>query len=176
MKYGIEKTVGNEVRLTEVVAAPDPLPSWAATDADWLAKQFPTLTGFVQVPEDKISGAVKQQDGGYINPTIQTPPAIPKKLTSVEFQDYCIAQLGAVAVPDGSVADIFGAGAIRYGEIISAVRTSTAAIYKTAEERYNAAVARDAFGKSDTGKFLALIAADMHAGETEAIMGNWPTE
>lgn len=177
MKYGREIEDGNKVIvLIDVVDAPDPLPKWAATDAEWLAKQFVTVSGFVRVADDNVAGAVKQVNGTYLNPP---PPAAPepiaKTLTSIDFQDYSIAQLGVVADPTGTADEQFLAGAQRFGEIIKGVRTSTDVLYKTAEERYDAAVARDSFGKTDTGKFLALISALMKTGETEAIITNWPT-
>lgn len=53
MKYGRPVDYsqnGSDIRMMDVVEAPSPLPNWAATDAAWLAKQFPTLSGFKAVP------------------------------------------------------------------------------------------------------------------------------
>ena len=51
MKYGI---VVNG-RVTEPVSVPNPLPPWAQNDAQWLAKQFPTLVGQTWVQVDRKS-------------------------------------------------------------------------------------------------------------------------
>lgn len=77
MKYGREVTVGSQVRLTEVVSIPDPLPGWAQTPQAFLAKQFPTLdSAWIQVEDWNQGGDVKNEDGSY-----GVPPPPPEEET-----------------------------------------------------------------------------------------------
>lgn len=67
-KYGI--TVNG--RCTEVVMIPSPLPSWAANAAAFLAKQFPTISGWVVVPDNAFNGTLDNGNGTFTNPTQPT--------------------------------------------------------------------------------------------------------
>lgn len=131
---------------------------------------------FVVVPDGVVSGAKDDGDGTFTNPAQATPEPTPWVLTSIDFQDHCIACLGALTAPSGTPDEKFMAGAERFGEIMEYV-TDPAATYlvKTAKTRFDMAVARDAFGQADTAKFLALIASAMQDGETARILTTWPT-
>lgn len=65
---------GGDIRLTNVVDIPNPLPLWATDAEAFLAKMFPDFTGFIRVADDAVSGATKQQDGSYQNPLIALEP------------------------------------------------------------------------------------------------------
>lgn len=102
MRYAIEVLSGYETRLTEVIHIPDPLPDWAENVEAFLAIQCPTQTGFIQVADDNVNGAVKQEDGTYLNPSIQEPPSKFKVLSKLEFIE--LAQMAGGMTDDMLVA------------------------------------------------------------------------
>jgi len=67
-RYAKKFTYPENTRLVDVVDVPSPLPEWAADDTAWLAIVFPTLTGFVLIPENVLAGALDNGDGTYTNP------------------------------------------------------------------------------------------------------------
>lgn len=87
MKYGREVSVGNEVRLTEVVEIPNPLPHWATDAAAFLAKMYPQYTnGWVLVADTNKSGDVKN-GSVYGTPILPAPPTRYKSLSQSVVRD-----------------------------------------------------------------------------------------
>lgn len=83
-------------KTVDVVTAPDPLPSWAADDAAWLAKQFPTLNGFVQVPDDTQPGATDNGDGTFTNPSPKPPPVKTTKAAYDIYRAFSVTERKAI--------------------------------------------------------------------------------
>lgn len=75
-KYAREVDHGTELRLIDVVTTPDPLPEWAETPTDFIAKMFPSIEGFKEVPDSVEAGAKVNEDGTLTNPE---PVSVPEQ-------------------------------------------------------------------------------------------------
>jgi len=169
---------GSDIRMIDVVEVPDPLPSWAANAAAWLAKQFPTLTGFVQIP-DSIQPCAKYNGGGHMTAGNYTAPltvTMPRVLDSSGWMEHAFKSLGKVALPNGTDAQKRAAGVARYGAIVKAVRASEVDAHAGADEAYQNAMRRGRFTKTGVGEYLTLISSLLVEGELTEIIGTWPTE
>jgi len=57
---------GTDIRMIDPIDVPSPLPAWAASDAVWLARIFPTLSGWKAIPS-------KVQPGSRFVGSVNTP-------------------------------------------------------------------------------------------------------
>lgn len=161
MKYGRPVDHGADIRLVDVVDIPAPLPPWAATPDIFIARMFPDNHDFMRVADDAMSGAIKQPDGSFLNPS-NTVQLSPSTVSASGFQDICETALG------GGVT-----GAARFGKII---RDMASSVDDTVFAIYQRFLKSLTFDKTKSAAMLAvLVSKGLITGqERTAILNAWP--
>lgn len=157
--------------VTELVAAPDPLPLWAADDAAWLAKQFPSLSGFTQVPDDTLPGATDNGDGTFANPT-QVVPSKPKALSKTAFMKHAVGQFAATN--STNLKDSYA----RYYTVMSVAKSSSDDAVRAAHEQYDIAIEVSKAEVETLTQWMVDATGDtdrLTSAERTAVLDNWPT-
>lgn len=81
MRYGI--VVNGKV--TEPVDIPSPLPAWAPSVLDFLAKIYPGKTGWKLVSDTAVPGTIDNGDGTFTNPV---EPIAAAKMAGLSYDDF----------------------------------------------------------------------------------------
>lgn len=91
-----------EGRVVDPVVIPAQLPPWAQNDAEYLARIFPGVTGFIVVPDNTQPGAADNGDGTYTNPQAPSDPGpqFAPTISRIRFDAVFAAAIGEVTYDD----------------------------------------------------------------------------
>ena len=123
-------------------------------------------------------GWLVSEEGVYTQPEPEEIIVRKNELTFSQFQNHCYDCLGTLVTPDGTSLEKKIAGALRYGQVVHAVKVAADAgtgLSVAALERYDNGKLSNVFEYETTKEFFGLISSHITVQEVNLILLQWPT-
>lgn len=150
-------------RALDVYRIPARLPSWAATEAELLARVFPGIAGFIVVPDDCKPGSTDNGDGTYSDPAV-AKPTVYAVLTRQDFRAHAVKILGGNAI-----------GTVKVQSYLDVAAANAGTQNADKLMRYALVAVRDntTFTRDDADQIMQALG--FSAQDRNAVTAAWPT-